>query len=152
MPDGTLAGIGHRRLPLPDMQALDKNELDKGRLVNRIGLLIVDDPALAADDWDGYALIVRYGDGGIARRISGFRYRDAGGYDAATPESSELGDALDALRDATQVPGKARWDACVFRIRSDTRKVHVEFEYDAPERWDITPESLLAVVERARPA
>ena len=126
--------------------------MDKNALVNRIGLLVVNDPALAVPDWDGYALIVRYGGGGIARRISGFRYRDAGGYDAATPASAELGDALDALRDATQVPGEARWDACVFRIRSDTRKVHVEFEYDAPDRWDVTPETLLDVVERARPA
>ena len=152
MPDGTLAAAAHRRPLPPDTRALDRNELDKDRLVNRIGLLIVGDPALAADDWDGYALVVRYGEGGIRRRISGFRYRDAGGYDAATPESGELGDVLDALREATQVPGKARWDACVFRIRSDTRKVQVEFEYDAPERWDVTPETLLAVVERARPA
>lgn len=146
MPEGTLDyRAGSERLQ-------EAAGLDKNALLNRIGMLIVADPVVDAGDWDGYALIARYGEANIARRISGFRYRDDGGVEAATPGSAELGPALDALREATRVEGRQPWGACVLRIRRDTRKLRVEFEYDAPERWDITPQTLDEVTERARPA
>lgn len=126
--------------------------MDKNALINQVGMLIVTDPAVDAKHWDGYALIVRYNEGNIARRISGFRYLDDGSFEAATPQNEEaLTAALDALREATRVEDKAPWDACVVRIRRDTRKVHVDFEYDFPARWDITPQTLNDVVENARP-
>lgn len=124
---------------------------DKDALVHRIGSLLVGDPVLADGDWDGFALIVRYGQGEIARRISGFRYRDPDRFEAATPASDNLTGALDALRDATRTGDAPAWDACVFRVRRATGKLHVEFEYDHPERWDIGPDTLADVVERARP-
>jgi len=146
MPDATLAGnAAHDGAP-------GKAALDKNALIDRIGMLLVGDPAVDAVPWDGYALIVRYGEPGLGRRISGFRYLDDGGFEAATPHSEALGPALDALREATRVSDKPPWDACVFRIRRDTRKLHAEFEYDSPERWDIAPETLHEVVERARPS
>lgn len=125
--------------------------MDKNALVHQIGMAIVSDPAVDAEPWDGYALVVRYGDGEMARRLSGFRYRDGEGHDAATPRSDALGDLLDALREATTVEGRTPWQACVVRIRRDTRKVTMEFEYYDPQRWDITPETLDAVAEQARP-
>jgi hypothetical protein len=146
MPDATLAGnAAHDGAP-------GKAALDKNALIDRIGKLLLTDPAVDPAPWDGYALIVRYGEPDLARRISGFRYLDDDGFQAATPRSEVLGPALDALRDATRIAGKAPWDACVFRLRRDTRKLHVEFEYDRPERWDIGPDTLPNVVERARPS
>ena len=146
MPDGTLA-VNALRAGTTREAALDKNAL-----IDRIGMLLVGDPAVDAAPWDGYALIVRYGEPGLARRISGFRYLDDGGFEAATPRTEALGPALDALREATRIADKAPWDACVFRIRRDTRKLHAEFEYERPERWDIAPDTLSEVAERARPS
>ena len=121
-------------------------------LIQRIGRLLVADPVLAVAAWDGYALIARYDEAGTAsRRLSGFRYLDDGGFEAATPADPALGDALDALREATRVAAQAPWDACVIRLRRDTGKLLVEFEYDNPGRWDIGPGTLHDVVERARP-
>lgn len=126
--------------------------MDKNALINQLGMLLVTDPAVDAAYWDGYALIARYGEGAIARRLSGFRYLDDGGFEAATPQNDEaVAAALDALREATRVEGKAPWDACVFQIRRDTRRIHAEFEYENPEQWDVTPQTLASVVERARP-
>jgi len=125
--------------------------MDRNELIARIGQLLVADPAVSDGRWDGYALIVRYGDGAVARRISGFRYADPAGRDAATPGNPAIGETFDALRGATLIPGKASWDACVLRIRRDTGKIKIDFEYDAPEQWDITPDTLDAVAERARP-
>lgn len=125
--------------------------MDKDTLIAEIGRRLVADPEVADGDWHGYALVVRYGDGAVARRISGFRYRANGDFEAATPRDPALADAFDALRDATRVPGKAPWDACVLRIRREDGKLMLEFEYDAPERWDITPATLADVAARARP-
>ncbi|HEY4530156.1 MAG TPA: hypothetical protein VIG97_07490 [Luteimonas sp.] len=124
---------------------------DRNELIARIGRLLVADPAVSDGAWHGYAMIVRYGDAAIARRMTGFRYDRAGGYVAATPDAATLGPAFDALRDATRVPGKAPWGACVLRLWRETGRLAVEFEYDAPEHWDITPETLAAVAARARP-
>lgn len=124
---------------------------DRNAQLARIGRLLVADPAVADGDWNGYALVVRYGDGPIARRMTGFRYDATGAHRAATPAGDALGPAFDALRDATRVPGKAPWGACVLRLWREGGRMAVEFEYDAPERWDIGPATLDAVAARARP-
>ena len=147
MPDGTLPGV--RTTDADDMHD-SPNARDA--LIQRIGRLLVADPVLAAAVWDGYALIARYDEADTAsRRVSGFRYLADGGFQAATPSDPALGDALDALREATRVAAQASWNACVIRLRRDTGKLHVEFEYDNPGRWDIAPGTLSEVVERARP-
>lgn len=125
--------------------------MDRNELIVRIGRLLVADPAVSDGEWDGYALVVRYGDGPVARRLSGFRYTDGGGHQAATPRDPAIGEAFDELRATTRVHDRAPWDACVLRVRRDTGKLKVEFEYDRPEQWDITPDTLDAVAARARP-
>lgn len=123
---------------------------DKDALITAIGQTLVHDRALAEADWDGYALIVSYD--GDDRRISGFRYRDGAGAAPATPDAVELGVLIDDLRVATRVQDKDPWQAGVFRIRRDSGRFTVEFEYDAPQRWRISPDSLARVIEQARPA
>ena len=68
----------------------------------------------------------RYGDGPVARRLSGFRYTDGEGHQAATPRDPAVGEAFDELRQATRVHDRAPWDACVLRVRRDTGKLKVE--------------------------
>lgn len=125
---------------------------DRDTRLMQAGRLLAADPVLADGDWDGYALVARYGDGPIDRRLSGFRYRDGNGYQAATPQQVDaIGSALDALREATRVDGRAPWQACVLQLRRASGRLHADFEYDDPARWDITPATLDAVAERARP-
>ncbi|GGK15536.1 hypothetical protein [Luteimonas terricola] len=125
--------------------------LDRNELIARIGRLLVADPAVSDGEWHGYALIVRYGDGAIARRMTGFRYAADGGHEGATPSNDALGPAFDDLRDATRIPGKEPWGACVLRLWRDSGRMAAEFEYDTPEQWEITPATLAEVAGRARP-
>lgn len=125
---------------------------DRNELIARIGRLLVADPAVSDGAWQGYALIVRYGDGAIARRMTGFRYDPDGTHTAATPDADALGPVFDDLREATRLPGKEPWGACVLRLWREGGRMTVEFEYDAPERWDVTPATLAAVATRSRPA
>ncbi len=124
--------------------------MDKDALIVAIGQTLLRDDALADADWDGYALIVSYD--GDDRRLSGFRYRDGSGAAPATPGATGLGVLIDDLRVATRVADKDPWQAGVFRIRRDSGRFTVEFEYDAPERWRIEPDTLARVIEQARPA
>ena len=124
---------------------------ERNELIARIGRLLVADPAVSDGDWQGYALVVRYGDGAIARRMTGFRYDARGTPRAATPDAAALGPAFDALRDATRVQGKAPWDACVLRLWRQSGRMAVEFDYEGAPRWDITPANLAEVAARARP-
>lgn len=125
--------------------------LDRNELIARIGKLLVADPAVSDGEWQGYALIVRYGDGPLARRMAGFRYAADGAHQAATPDDAALGPAFDALRDATRLPDKEPWGACVLRLWRDSGRLAAEFEYDTPAQWDITPATLADIAERARP-
>ncbi|MGY1459336.1 MULTISPECIES: hypothetical protein [unclassified Luteimonas] len=124
---------------------------DRNELIARIGKLLVADPAVSDGLWHGYALIVRYSDGAIARRMTGFRYDADGGHQGATPSDDALGPAFDALRDATRVHGKEPWGACILRLWRDTGRMAVDFDYDTPQQWDITPATLADVAARARP-
>jgi hypothetical protein len=133
-----------------DLRLHDSPAPNADALVHRIGGLIVSDPRVGTVERDRYALVAAYG--GATLRLSGFAYAADGSHIAATPDSAELADAINALRAATQVEGKAPWQVAVFRIVRDARKVTVHFEYDAPERWDITPQTLDDVATRARPA
>lgn len=119
-------------------------------LIMQIGQCIVRDANVDAHPWDGYALIARYD--GPRRVLSGFRFRDGHPGQAATPHAADLPAHIDALRQATQVDGKAPWDACVIRIRAATGRITVDFAYEAAAQWDITPATLDDVMERARPA
>src|SRR5690554_2547107 len=123
--------------------------MDSNALITAIGQAIVSDPKVDAEPWDGYALIASYT--GAGRTLSGFRYRDGEPPEPATPRSAELDERIDALRIATQVEGKDPWGACVIRIVSATGKITADFAYEAADRWDITPDTLADVAERARP-
>ena len=123
--------------------------MDSNDLIMQIGQRIVSDPKVDAQPWDGYALIATYQDD--RRVLSGFRYRDGQPPEAATPESTELGNDLDALRDATRVDDREPWGACVIRIVSATGKITADFAYEAAAQWHITPATLAEVSERARP-
>src|SRR5690606_20021873 len=118
--------------PADILAAMDSNDL-----IMQIGQKIVSDPKVDAEPWDGYALIASYSDG--RRVLSGFRYRDGQPPEAATPGSRELGDDLDALREATRVDDKEPWGACVIRIVSAAGKITADFAYEAAGQWEITP-------------
>lgn len=118
-------------------------------LIHRIGGLVVNDAAVSALDWDGYALIALFEHGAL--RLSGFAYLHGGDYVAATPEDPQIPRAIDALRQAMRRAGAPEWGACVIRIVRATRRIAVEFEYDDPARWAITPGTLAEVARRAKP-
>ena len=128
------------------------NHPDRDTLVRGIGELLLRDIATAGHDLDGYALIADYSD--AARRISGFGYRDGQPPVAATPrtEADTIGARLDELREATRLESEAPWTVCVIQLKRAGGRLHADFVYEDASRWRITPDTLDAVAEQARPA
>ncbi|MCL1635517.1 hypothetical protein M2650_12880 [Luteimonas sp. SX5] len=124
--------------------------MTQDELIVEIGRLIVADGKATAQPWDRYALIAYY-DGSVSK-LNGFGYMGDGRGRPATPETFDLEDRLDELREATRVEGKAPWLVCVFRLNRQTGKATVDFEYEHPERWHVTPATASEIAERARPA
>lgn len=118
-------------------------------LIHRIGGLIANDAAVSALDWESHALIALFEDGVL--RLSGFANLHGGDYVAATPEDPQIPRAVGELREAMRRAGAPEWRACVIRIVRASRKIAVEFEYDDPARWAITPNTLAEVARRAKP-
>lgn len=119
---------------------------DRDAMVHEVGASIVRNPRVSAQPWDSYALIARVDDDRI--QLNGFAY--AG--DAprpATPQGPEVSDRLKSLREAMREPGKPAWGACVVRIVRATQKINIEFEYDHPERWDVTPQNAQRLAQQA---
>jgi hypothetical protein len=124
--------------------------MTRDELIVEIGRLIVADGKATAQPWDRYALIAYY-DGSVSK-LNGFGYSGDGRGKPATPETFELEDRLDELRDATRIEGREPWRVCVLRLNRGTGKATVDFEYDDPERWHVTPRTAADIAERARPA
>lgn len=124
--------------------------MERDALIVEIGRLIAGDRKLSALPWDRYALVAYY-DGDVSK-LNGFRYQGDAAGEPATPESTDIDDRLDDLREATRVEGREPWQACVFRIERESAKATVDFEYEHPEKWRVTPATVAEVAARARPA
>lgn len=120
---------------------------DKDALIAELGRTLARDARVADTPWVRYALIVRITDG--KAQVNGFAYDDDGHARPATPRGREIHDVLQALREATRVPGKAPWGACVVRIERESGRIGVEFEYDHPEAWDVTPQNAQRLAQQA---
>ncbi len=121
--------------------------MDKDALIHELGAAIVSNPKVAGQPWKRYALVARLD--AQQSKLNGFAYDALGGYQPVTPKGIEIHDKLAALREAMCVDGKAPWGACVVRIDRDTQKITVEFEYEHPERWDVTPKNVAEIAARA---
>lgn len=124
--------------------------MDKDQLIAEIARLIVDDRKVAAQPWDKYALISFHGHG--VSKLNGFRYRGSEAGEPATPESFEIEDRLEDLREATRVDGKPAWNACVFKLDRAGNHVSADFAYEDAGEWEVTPATATAIAERARPS
>ena len=123
---------------------------DKDQLVHALGAALVGDARVTATDWDRYALVARFEPG--LQQLNGFAYATPEAAPiAATPHDAAVHTLLERLREATRVPGEEPWTACIVRIDRASRKINVEFVYGDAVDWQVSPATLDAVGERARP-
>lgn len=121
--------------------------MDRDALVHELGAVIISNPKVAAAPWQRYALVAQIDE--QQSKLNGFAYDADGGYQPLTPQGFEVHDKLRALREAMHSDGHAPWGACMVRIDRETQKITIEFEYDHPERWYVTPQNAAEIAARA---
>jgi hypothetical protein len=83
--------------------------------------------------------------------VSGYSFDAAGEPEPGTPRNRQIDDLFSALQEATEVPGKGRWKSALFRLKRDSMHFGVDFEYDDPLRWKVTPDGMDEKITAIRP-
>lgn len=118
-------------------------------LVQDLGRSIVNSPRIASQDWRDLVMVAVVRDDHAS--MSGFVYDGGGKSRPVTPGGGMALQQVQALREATQVEGKTPWQACMIRINRESGKIHVDFEYEQPGKWEITPANVRKKADELRP-
>jgi hypothetical protein len=119
------------------------------RLIHEIGAAIVQSPRIAALDWQHLVLVANVEQSHST--LSGFSYDSSGKSRPVSPGGMETLDKIGALREAMRTDALEPWIQCLIRIQRDTGKIAVDFEYEDPSRWAITPANVRQMAEQLRP-
>ncbi len=123
--------------------------MNRDDLVQDIGALLVRDPQISSQPWEDLVIVAQ-----ITRsstKANGFAYSASGDATPTGPGNLDVLDKLEDLRLAMREPGKEPWKACLVRINKSTSHIVIDFEYDHPDRWLITPATLERMAEVLRP-
>lgn len=112
---------------------MDKEQVDA--LIGQIGQIILDDAELVGNEWDTAAFVAVLAK---PNSVFGFRYLGTQVY-PTTPVTLELLALLEELQVATSDGIHAPWGACLVMIDGATLDYEIDFEYENPERWRLTP-------------
>jgi hypothetical protein len=124
--------------------------MDRDALIHRLAETIAGDSELLLDGWTHLVLTSRLGDGSLD--MNGFCYTAEGDAVPVSPRDFAIFDVLEELRAAmAKTDGKTPWVAALFRIERKTGKFAMEFEYEQPERWAITPTNVKARAQEFAP-
>jgi len=103
------------------------------------------------EDWDALAFVFDIADGHMAN--SGFLYID----DKIVPASARITDDLMALDNKILEFREAIFNACGHKFvqlliqMNSAGKIHIDFEFDNPKRWNMGPANYRAMREQLRP-
>jgi hypothetical protein len=116
-------------------------------LIQDIGSAIVDDPGVADHEWDALAVVALV-DGAAVSSFFGYRYLG----DEVEPidfDGDDLFDLFTQLREAMAEGESAPWLACLYTIGG--LDIEVDYEYDDPDRWRMTPARMDTLPAEIRP-
>jgi len=117
--------------------------MDRDALIHRLAERIAGNKSLLLDGWT-HLVLVSHVDADTAD-MTGFCYTDDGRAVPVSPKDFSIFDVLEELRAVmAEADGKKPWTAVLFRIERATGKFAMEFEYDQPERWAVTPANVKA--------
>ena len=123
--------------------------MDRNEATLQLARAIAADTKLGALPWDDLVLVARFGEG--VSNVNGFAYQAGGASRPAAPRGAAVLDAFIDLRAATAVDDQADWIACKLHVRRAGGKLSLDFEYERPDRWKISPANVRQMSEALRP-
>jgi hypothetical protein len=127
---------------------MDFDQAVADRVLHELGQMVLADEEFAGKDWQGITLVIQVEP---RKRLFGYRYRTDGSWEGATPDGRPTILKARELAEAMKIEGKEAWKACLVQISRPGPAIKVDFEYNDPSRWDVTPANLKARVEELRP-
>ena len=107
---------------------------------------------IIGSEWSEFSFVFEFFEGDVSN--SGFLYFD----DVITPAIAEvegelmlLDDSLEALREGVYQQTGYNFNQLLFQMERKTKRFNMDFEFDDPTRWLITPSNVLVMREKLRP-
>jgi hypothetical protein len=126
------------------------DKTDKDELVQEIGRMLVQDPRISALPWRQVAIVAQITDD--STQVNGFVYDETGKETPTAPKNTRVIDRFEELRSVMGEHEESFWSACLVRLDRVSGKISIDFEYDHPEKWLITPSTVKEMSEKLRPA
>ncbi len=123
--------------------------MDKDELVQEIGTMLMQDPDIGSVAWRHLAIVAQMMPG--STKVNGFAYREVGRPVPTSPGNFDVLKKFRELREAMIEPGKESWKACLVRLDKLSGEISIDFEYDHPEKWLISPATVKTMAETLRP-
>lgn len=117
-----------------------------------IAKLFLECQRVKENQWTEFSFVFEFGEGHISN--SGFLYNG----DDVIPATAKikdypvlLGDTLLTLRELVYKECGHNFIQLLFQMESKTNRFKVDFEFDDPKRWKITPSNMFEMREKLRP-
>lgn len=124
--------------------------MNKDDLIHEIGAMLLQDEKIQSrGDWKHLALVAHVTP--ESTQVNGFVYKPDGKAVPTSPGNFDVLDKFEELRDAMRELGKEPWKAILIRIEASSLRITIDFEYDHPEKWLITPTTVKQMAETLRP-
>lgn len=116
------------------------NEDLANELLQEIGHAIIHDPALKGKRWQSLSLVFSASEDSMG--MHGYFYTARNKPNPFCPEGDSLFDLFPALQ-AAMLDGEkgSPWLACLLQIMKATKDIKLDFEYEDPDRWQVTPDN-----------
>jgi hypothetical protein len=124
--------------------------MNKDNLVHEIGMMLMSDPDISSSVWRHLVMVAQVMQ--TSTKVNGFTYDETGEATPASPDNFAVFDKFKDLREAMREPGRDPWKAALVRIDRASLKISIDFEYDRPEKWLISPATVKKMAEVLRPA
>lgn len=117
-------------------------------LVLTLGRLVATHPAYDGVDWAYIALVATFTK--RHRSVFGYVFLTDGRWESTLPRDPQRSvmHAFRSLHDTMAARDGTRWLQCLLEVSRQDQTVAVQFEYDDPNRWVVTPATLRQVVEQ----
>ena len=102
--------------------------------------------------WTEFVFVFEFGEGHISN--SGFLYNGEKVRPATASIEDEqllLDNTLEQLREEIYQQCGDKFNQLLFQMENETKRFKIDFEFDDPKRWTITPSNMFEMREKLRP-
>lgn len=135
----------------PYYPALAKPVSENMEHMNEIAGEIAGSSELDGIDWVEISAIFSIDADGDVNESYGYAYDRGGQAHAVAFLVDPVTDAVERYREWLRQNGDKGFIKMLFQFNRNTRKVHADFEYENPARWQVTPKNIDTIVEELRP-